>query len=139
MQIEYLNIGDYKLSNLTVNERKDYNVGKYGSILLNSLKTNKKSLYQELLIKDKLTDYLIDMDKYMNNRINHLTRILAEKENINEKIKEDDQLRWVGLMNNYKNIAEEIVLKEVINDDFSLSASNGFVLPPYKIQYKERL
>lgn len=56
----------------------------------------------------------------MNNRINHLTRILAEKENINEKIKEEDQLRWVGLMNNYKNIAEEIVLKEVINDDFCL-------------------
>lgn len=120
MQIEYLNIGDYKPSNLTINERKDYNVGKYGLILLHSLKTNKKGLYQELLIKDKLTDHLIDMDKYMSNRINHLTRILAEKENINEKIKEEDQLKCVGLMSNYKNIAEEIVLKEVINDDFCL-------------------
>ena len=80
MQIEYLNINDYKLPNLTVNERKDYSIGKYGLILLNSLKTNKKGLYQELLIKDKLTDYLIDIDKYISNRINHLTRILAEKE-----------------------------------------------------------
>ena len=120
MQIEYLNINDYKLPNLTVNERKDYNIGKYGLILLYSLKTNKKGLYQELLIKDKLTDYLIDMDKYMSNRINHLTRILAEKENINEKIKKEDGFKWVGLMNNYKNIAEEIVLKEIINDDFCL-------------------
>ena len=114
MQIEYLNIGDYRLPNLTVNERKDYSIGKYGLILLNSLKTNKKGLYRELLIKDKLTDYLIDMDKYMSNRINHLTRILAEKENINEKIKEDDNFRWVGLMNNYKYSIEESILKELI-------------------------
>ena len=36
-------------------------------------------------------------------------------ENINEELKEKDQLQWVGLMNNLKNTAEEIVLREYIN------------------------
>ena len=39
---------------------------------------------------------------------------LAEKENINEQSKENNQMLWVSKMNNLKNIAEEIILKEYI-------------------------
>ena len=33
---------------------------------------------------------------------------------LSEKSKEVNQLEWAKLMNNYKNIAEEIILKELI-------------------------
>ena len=39
---------------------------------------------------------------------------LAEKENINEKLKENNQMLWVNKMNNIKNIAEEIISKDYI-------------------------
>ena len=51
----------------------------------------------------------------IQNKVNNLIKRLAEKENINEDLKEKDPLQWVGLMNNLKNIAEEIALKEYIN------------------------
>lgn len=115
MQIEYTKYGNYLLPYLTVREQRKDNIGKYGLIVLNHLKTNKQTLYQSLLMQDKLTDYLIDIDKDIQNKVNNLINKLAEKENINEDLKEKDQLQWVGLMNNLKNTAEEIVLKEYIN------------------------
>ena len=33
---------------------------------------------------------------------------------VTEKLKATDQMKWVGLMNNLKSCAEEIVLKELI-------------------------
>ena len=39
---------------------------------------------------------------------------LAEKENITEELKSSNQMLWIGKMNNIKNIAKEIVLKEYI-------------------------
>lgn len=110
MQIEYTKYGDYLLPNLIIKEHKKDNIGKYGLIILNHLKTNNRTLYQSLLIQDKLTYYLININKKVNNLINELT----EKENINEDLKEKAQLQWVGLMNNLRNIAEEIVLSEYL-------------------------
>ena len=115
MQIEYTKYGDYLLSNLIVKVQTKYNIGKYGLIVLNHFKTNKQTLYQSLLMQNKLTDYLIDIDKDIQNKVNNLIKRLAEKENINENLKEKDQLQWVGLMNNLKNTAEEIALKKYIN------------------------
>ena len=44
----------------------------------------------------------------------HVANIFAEKEKITEELKGKDQLKWVGLMNNIKHSAEEIILKEYI-------------------------
>lgn len=75
---------------------------------------NKRGLYIELLMKDKLNEYLHDVDIIANSRINNLILLLAEKENIDEKLKQNNQILWVSKMNNIKNIAEEIVLDELI-------------------------
>ena len=39
---------------------------------------------------------------------------MAEKENITEELKANNQLKWVVRMKNIKNRAEAIVLNEVI-------------------------
>ena len=46
--------------------------------------------------------------------VQKLIKELTEKENITEELKAKDQLKWVGLMNNIKHSAEEIILKELI-------------------------
>ena len=43
-----------------------------------------------------------------------LVKQLAEKEGITEQLKAQDQMAWVGAMNNIRNAAEEIVNAEVI-------------------------
>ena len=47
-------------------------------------------------------------------RVQKLIKKLAEKENINEKLKQYNQMLWISKMNNIKNIAAEIILKEYI-------------------------
>ena len=114
MSISYTKIGDYLLPDLKLKDKERFNIGKYGLLKLEYLKKNKSWLYTELLMKDKLNEYLHDIDITANNRINNLILLLAEKENIDENLKQSDQFLWIGKINNIKNITEEIVLNELI-------------------------
>lgn len=55
-----------------------------------------------------------EIDKTATERINRIIKAMAEQDNTNEQLKETNQLLWVGLMNNYKHSAEEIVYNEII-------------------------
>lgn len=114
MNISYTKVGDYLLPDLKLEDKERFNIGKYGLLKLEYLKKNKRGLYAELLMKDELNEYLHDVDIIANSRINDLILLLAEKENVDERLKQNNQILWVGKMNNIKNIAEEIVLKELI-------------------------
>lgn len=115
MKIEYIKQGDYLIPNLKVNEQKNINIGKYGLLRLNYLKQHNKSLYTTLLMKNELTDYLILVDKECNDRFNLLMKQYKENDiRLSEKNKEVNQMEWIKLINNYKNSAEEIILKENI-------------------------
>ena len=114
MNISYTRKGDYLLPDLKLEDKERFNIGKYGLLKLEYLKKNKRGLYTELLMKDKLNEYLHDTDIIANSRINDLILLLAEKENVDERLKQNNQILWVGKMNNIKNIAEEIILKELI-------------------------
>ena len=96
MKITYTKCGDYLLPNLTLPEKENKKLNKYGLLRLEYLKNYKKALYQELLMKDKL---------------------IKSDTSITEKLKLENQLLWVQKMNNYKNIAEEVILKEIIYED----------------------
>ena len=113
--ITYTQVGDYKLPNLTIKETKDKPLNKYGLLKLEYLKKNKKALYQQLLMTNELNNFLFSVGKEAEEKVKSLINKLAEKDkNLNENLKEKNQLLWVQKMNNYKNIAEEIVLKELI-------------------------
>jgi hypothetical protein len=43
-----------------------------------------------------------------------LIKQMAEKENVTEELKANNQLEWVSRMNNIKNRAEEIIYNEII-------------------------
>ena len=66
------------------------------------------------MINGTLTDHLIDIDKTTVSRVNSMINKLAKAENINEDLKQSNQLEWVRCMNNIKNRAEEIVFNEFI-------------------------
>ncbi len=113
--IEYIKIGNYYMPNLKAPEgMKISKLGKYGRLRLHYLKENKKAEYTILFMDNKLQNHLMEIDKIAKKRFDLLIKQLAEKENITEELKAKSQLEWVGRMNNIKNCAEKMILKELI-------------------------
>ena len=114
MNISYTKNGDYLLPNLKLENKKQYNIGKYGLLRLNYIKKYNLGLYFDLLVSDTLNEYLHNIDTIVMEKVQKLIKELTEKENITEELKDSNQMLWIGKMNNIKDIAEEIVLKEYI-------------------------
>ena len=112
----YTKIGDYYYPNIAVDNTEKATLGKYGRARLRYLKEYKKGLYTELLMTGKLTEHLKEIDFNSEQKVHRIIQDMAKKDGI--PIYFDDtkieQLEWVKCMNNYKNIAEEIVNNELI-------------------------
>lgn len=114
MDISYTKNGDYLLPDLILEDKKQYNIEKYGLLRLNYIKKYKLGLYFDLLVNDKLNEYLYNIDTTVMEKVQKLINELSEKENITEELKSSNQMLWISKMNNIRNIAEEIALKEYI-------------------------
>ena len=114
MKIDYRKCGDYYIPNLVISNTKNFKLGKYGKMRLNYLKTEKKAEYTILLMDDKLSEHLQEIDETSTARYNLLMKKSAERENITEELKANNQLEWVAKMNSIKNRAEEIIFNELI-------------------------
>lgn len=91
-----------------------YEIGRYGRMRWEYLKSYRKGEYMELLLDGRLNVYLHDIDEACYARMELLTEQMKTGAGITEELKRTDQMRWVGLMNNVRNAAEEIVLKEIV-------------------------
>lgn len=115
MELNYTKVGDYLLPNLTIEKQNNEKINKFGYLRLHYLKENNKSLYTTLLMKNELTNHLVSVSIEVENRLNILMEQYKNSDELlSEKSKMDNQLQWVRLMNNYKIMAEEIILKELI-------------------------
>ena len=116
-EITYHKEGDYYIPDLYLAEdeyEKNYHIGKYGHLRLEYLKQHKKVDYSIMIMDGILRKHIIDTDKLANKRFDILMKQMLDKNPIDEKLKDTDPLKWVGLMNNYKYSVEEIILKEII-------------------------
>ena len=115
MKLNYIKVGDYLLPNLTIENQNNEKMNKYGYLRLRYMKENNKVLYTTILMKNELTNYLISVSIEAENRLNILMKQYKNYDGLlSEKSKMDNQIEWVKLMNNYKNMAEEIILNELI-------------------------
>ena len=115
-KLTYRKVGDYYIPNLVLpkDEYEDYSIGKYARLRLNYLKENKKVDYTVMLIDGILRKHIIETEIEAKVRIKSIIEDLKSKSNLTEEMKNSDPLYWTGMMNNFKNVAEEIVLKELI-------------------------
>ena len=112
--IGYTLQGDYYLPNLELPEQEDKPIGLWGQRHLRYIKQYHKVRYTNLLTRGKLNGYLADIDKQAEDMFFRLVKQMAEREGVTEKLKADDQIEWVGRMNNIRNRAMEIVTQELI-------------------------
>ncbi len=111
--IEYTKVGDYYMPNLVL-EKEKIILNKYGRMRLKFLKENKKAEYMIMFTKGTLNKHLKEIQEIAEERIDIIIEQLKKQNNLTEKMKNTDQLYWVGMMNNFRNTAEEIVLNELI-------------------------
>ena len=78
------------------------------------LKEHRSARYQYLLLTGKLNEHLNQTDQESREQVEMLMKQMAEKKGVTEELKVQDQMKWVGLMNNIKVSAEEIILKNMV-------------------------
>ena len=110
----YRREGDYLIPNISVLDTREYNIGKYGNLHKKFIKENYPGYYTTLLMSGKLFDYLEKIDLRAKNELDRLIPLLAEQQGVTEQLKAENQLKWVGLMNNIKAQVEEIIYAEIV-------------------------
>ena len=105
--------GDYYLPDLILNE-EEATYGKYGMLRKQFLKEHRLAKYQYLLLTGKLTEHLNQIDQESREQVEMLMEQMAEKQGVTEELKEQNQMKWIRLMNNIKVSAEEIVFKNMV-------------------------
>ena len=110
--IEYKQNGDYLIPDVTLNETKP--IGRYGRMRKQFLKENRPILYSRMLLSETLYPHLLETEETKERRMEELIPKLAETAGATEKLKAADPMKWVGLMNNCKAQAEEILLSELV-------------------------
>lgn len=106
--------GDYYLPCLKLPEGEQQPVGLCGQRHLQYIKQNRKVFYLNLLTSGKLNGYLSDIDKQAEEMFFRLVKQIAEHEGVTEKLKADNQMKWVAQMNNIRSRAKEVINNELI-------------------------
>ena len=113
-QITYTKQGDYWLPNLLPPQEPQIPLGKYALMRRRFLQQSRKVTYTNLLTTGQLHSHLMEIEQTARNRIEQIVSQMAQAEGVTEELKASDQMKWVGLMNNFRTAAEEQILQELI-------------------------
>ena len=106
--------GDYFIPCLSLSEEKQNPIGIWGQRHLRYIKQHKRVFYANLPSSCKLNSYLADVDEQAEDMFSRLVKQLAEKENVTENLKAENQMLWVQKMNSIRNRATEVVNANLI-------------------------
>ena len=95
-------------------EETEYPIGKYGMLRKTYLKEHRKGLYLELVIAGKLNEHLHQIDEECHQVMDRLVEQMKERQGMSEELKMQDQMVWVGRMNNIRTCVEEITLNKIV-------------------------
>ena len=104
--------GIYYPNLVSTDEEPHY--GKYGMMRKTYLKEHRPAKYSLYMLEDRLTSHLNMVDDEAQDRMETLVSQMMDKQGITDELKARDQMAWVGAVNNIRNAAEEIVLKELV-------------------------
>lgn len=112
MKLSYTQTGDYLIPNLMTDEQPTTPPGKYGMLRKTYLKQHRGGTYQTLLMSGKLNQHLLEIDQEANRQIELLMKQLLEKKTAPDK--RLNQIEWIQHRNELRQIAEEIVLNDLV-------------------------
>lgn len=106
--------GDYYIPCFILPAEKEQPIGLWGQRHLRYLKEHRRLTYTNLLTSGRLNEYLAEIDKQAKDMFLRLIKQMSEREGVTEQLKTENQMEWVGRMNNIRSRAVEIVNAELI-------------------------
>lgn len=89
-------------------------LSKYGRMRERYLREHRKAFYFTLLASGKLYEHLVDIDTSACDMAEYLIKEMAIRQGVTEKLKAEDMMGWIGLMNNIQACVDEIVLNDIV-------------------------
>lgn len=114
MNLTYEKCGDYLIPNLMLDPEPEGELRKFGLMRRSYLENHRRGIYSGLLLSGKLKKHLLSVQEQAEEMFNLLVEQMTEREGVKERLKAQDQMFWVGKMNNIWARAEEIVLYEIV-------------------------
>ena len=114
MDIIYTKHGDYYYPDLALPPQPTGDIGRFGRMRKKYLKEYQPDTFALLLMENKLTEHLTEIDCQANEQIDLITSQLARAEGVTEELKARDQLEWIRRMNSCRARAEEQVVRDLI-------------------------
>ena len=111
--LHYTLVGDYNIPDLEL-PKENRPIGHYGQLHREYLKQEHPARYSSLILIGKLWTYLADLNEQTEEPLDLIIEQMKAAEGVTEELKAQNQLEWVGRMNNIRNRAEEIVKSEMI-------------------------
>ena len=113
--LKYELVGDYYLiAGDDEPEEEQKPIGIWGQRHLRYLEEHRRVRYANLLTSGKMNSYLADIDRQAEELFLRLVKQMAAAEGITETLKANNQMEWVGRMNNVRSRAFEIVEADII-------------------------
>ena len=78
------------------------------------LRTHMDGIYTGMLLTGKLDDHLKEIGDTTQEMFDRLVEQMKDAEGVTERLKAENQMEWVGRMNNIRSRAEEIILSELV-------------------------
>ena len=115
-ELTYTRVGDYYIPDLVLDEGPEQDVfyGKYGDLRREYLREYKPKLWMVLVNSGKLADHLKGIERAAEQRMDTLLPQLMKAASVTEELKAHDQMAWVGLVNNCRARADEIILADLV-------------------------
>ena len=113
-EITYTKQGDYLIPDLTLPTEPEIQLGRYALMHRDYLEQHKRVTYLNLLTSGELNKHLYEVEQTALKRLELLTKQLSMEQGVTEELKEKAPMQWVGLMNNIRSQAEEVILTELI-------------------------
>ena len=115
-ELNYTRVGDYYIPDLILDEEPEQDVfyGKYGSLRRDYLREHRPMLWAALMNSGRLDDHLTTIEQLAKIRMDRMLPQMMKAAGVTEELKARDQMAWVGLVNNCRAQADEIILSELV-------------------------
>lgn len=114
MKIAYERVGEYNLPMVGAPETNTEALGVYAQMRLNYLKNYRPALYTNLLTTNKLSQHLGEIETQAVQMEKLLASQMTKREGVDEALKAQDRMEWVGQMNNIQMRVKEAVMAELV-------------------------
>ena len=115
-ELNYIRYGDYYIPDIRLPE-ETRPIGRWGRMHRDYFKEHNPIRFNDLCLSGELWAYLADLNEQAQSRLELIIEQMKAAEGVTERMKQLDQMAWVGAMNSIRHRAEEIVLREMICEE----------------------